>query len=72
MPFSLATLLSFQSTFHTVWVWEVLVYYFLMDIYEEINKYELKSNRIIIRDENGNIVKSCNNPSGDIGDWEWV
>lgn len=25
MPFSLATLLSFQSTFHTVWVWEVLV-----------------------------------------------
>ena len=48
------------------------LYYFLMDIYEEINKYELKSNRIIIRDENGNIVKSCNNPSGDIGDWEWV
>ena len=29
MPFSLATLLSFQSTFHTVWVWEVLVNYLM-------------------------------------------
>ena len=57
MPFSLATLLSFQSTFHTVWVWEVLVYCFLMDIYEEINKYELKSIIQVVILEIGNGYK---------------
>lgn len=48
------------------------LYYYLIDIYEEIIKNQFMSNRIIIRDESGKIIKSCNNPQGDIEDWEWI
>lgn len=46
MPFSLATLLSFQSTFHTVWVWEVLVISIMLSVADCVtNWHNLTKNK---------------------------